>query len=141
MANDWLQKNTRFKAQENFLGGKEDSIIKWVKEDLVYKLKMCTMYQWKFFQVSQHENICLERYYPNKGLNYEKKKKHSLGSQAKLSSYMYKKRNIKLVSGFYPANSTPQAERRKPTKYLRKESRSKGIDIQPRILYPWKYET
>lgn len=63
-------------------------------------------------------------------------KKHSLGSQAKLSSYIYKKRKIKLASSFYPATSTPQVNGRKPTKYLRKESMSEGIDIQPRTSYP-----
>lgn len=40
-----------------------------------------------------------------------------------------------------PLASTPQVKGRKPTKYLRKESRNKGIDIQSRTLYPWKYET
>lgn len=33
MTNNWMQKNTSFKVQENFLEVKEDSIIKWVKED------------------------------------------------------------------------------------------------------------
>lgn len=66
----------------------------------------------------------------------EKRKKNSLGSQAKLSSYIYKKRKIKLGSDFFPANSTPQVKGRKPTKYLRKGSMSEGIGTQPRILYP-----
>lgn len=54
---------------------------------------------------------------------------------------MYKKKKIKLASGFYPENSIPQIKGGKPTRYMRQDSMSKGIYIQPRVLYPSKYET
>ena len=68
-----------------------------------------------------------------------------MGSQAKCSSCKYKKKKkekkIRLVTGFYPANSIPQIKGRKPTRYLRQESANKGIYIQPKILYLSKYKT